>query len=94
MPSGRDNEIKLPLLDELFTTQQERDDAKLKHIYNRMSMSFLWGRYNFIVIRKDISYDVLKYFGQKVSASSLLSYRIHILLKNIFGRSETTFIKF
>lgn len=34
MPSGRDNEIKLPSLDELFTTQQERDDAKLKHIYN------------------------------------------------------------
>ena len=71
-----------------------KGERKLKHIYNRMSMSFLWGRYNFIVIRKDISYDVLKYFGQKVSASSLLSYRIHILLKNIFGRSETTFIKF
>ena len=71
-----------------------KGERKLKHIYNRMSMSFLWGRYNFIVIRKDISYDVLKYFGQKVSASSLLSYRIHILLKNILGRSETTFIKF
>ncbi len=33
MPSGRDNEIKLPSLDELFSSQQERDEAKLKHIY-------------------------------------------------------------
>ena len=33
MPSGRENEIKLPALDELFSSQQERDEAKLKHIY-------------------------------------------------------------
>ncbi len=33
MPSGRENEIKLPSLDELFSSQQERDEAKLKHIY-------------------------------------------------------------
>ena len=33
MPSERDNGIKLPSLDELFTSQQERDEAKLKHIY-------------------------------------------------------------
>lgn len=29
----KDTEIKLPSLDELFTTQEERDDAKLKKIY-------------------------------------------------------------
>ena len=33
MPNGRENEIKLPSLDELFTSQQERDEARLKHIY-------------------------------------------------------------
>ena len=33
MLSGRENEIKLPSLDELFSSQQERDEAKLKHIY-------------------------------------------------------------
>lgn len=33
MSSGRENEIKLPSLDELFSSQQERDEAKLKHIY-------------------------------------------------------------
>lgn len=26
-------ELNLPTLDELFTTQEERDDAKLKRIY-------------------------------------------------------------
>lgn len=70
-----------------------KGERKLKHVYNRQSMSYVWGRYNFIVIRKDISYDVLKYFEQKVSTTSLFNYRIHILIKNIFGRSETTFIK-
>ena len=29
----KEEEIKLPSLDELFTTQEERDDAKLKKIY-------------------------------------------------------------
>ena len=33
MPKGRENEIKLPSLDELFSSQQERDEAKLKRIY-------------------------------------------------------------
>ena len=69
-------------------------ERRLKHIYNRQQMSYVWGRYNFIVVRKDICYEVLKYFEQKVSATSLLNYRFHILLKNIFERSETTFIKF
>lgn len=33
MPKDRENEIKLPSLDELFSSQEERDDAKLKRIY-------------------------------------------------------------
>ena len=70
-----------------------KGERKLKHVFNRQAMSYVWGRYNFIVVRKDVSYDVLKYFEQKVSFISLLNYRIHILLKNIFGRSKTTFIK-
>ena len=70
-----------------------KGERKLKHVFNRQAMSYVWGRYNFIVVRKDVSYDVLKYFEKKVSFISLLNYRIHILLKNILGRSETTFIK-
>ena len=33
MPNERDSGINLPSLDELFSSQQERDEAKLKHIY-------------------------------------------------------------
>ena len=33
MPNDRESGIKLPSLDELFSSQQERDEAKLKHIY-------------------------------------------------------------
>lgn len=33
MAKGRNREINLPSLDELFSSQEERDDAKLKRIY-------------------------------------------------------------
>ncbi len=33
MADGKKEEMKLPSLDELFTTQEERDDAKLKRIH-------------------------------------------------------------
>ena len=69
-------------------------ERKLKHIYNRKFMNYTWGRYNFIIVRKDASYDMLKYFEQNISATSLLGYRIRVFLKDLFRRSETTFIKF
>lgn len=33
MPNGKEADIQLPSLDELFSSQEERDDAKLKRIY-------------------------------------------------------------
>ena len=33
MPNARDIEMRLPSLDDLFSSQEERDDAKLKRIY-------------------------------------------------------------
>ena len=39
-------------------------ERKLKHIRDRRFLNYTWGRYNFIIVRKDVSYDVLKYFGQ------------------------------
>lgn len=33
MPNAKNAEMKLPSLDELFSSQEERDDAKLKRIY-------------------------------------------------------------
>ena len=69
-------------------------ERNLKHVYNRRFLNYYWGRYNFIVIHKDISYEALKYFDQKISSFSLLGIRLSILFHNLIGRSETTFIKF
>ena len=33
MPREKESTIKLPSLDDLFSSQEERDDAKLKRIY-------------------------------------------------------------
>lgn len=33
MPTERNGKMKIPSLDELFSSQEERDDAKLKRIY-------------------------------------------------------------
>jgi len=71
-----------------------KSERKLRHVYNRRFMNYIWGRYNFMIVRKDVSYDVLKYFEQKVSAWTLLGYRIRIILKNLFACSKTTIIKF
>ena len=71
-----------------------KSERKLKHIYNRRFMNYILGRYNFMIVRKDVSYGVLRYFEQKISPLSLLNYRIHIILKNIFRRSGTTIIKY
>ena len=69
-------------------------ERKLKHVYNRRLFNYSWGRYNFIVFRKDVGYNALKYFEHKISPFNLLAIRITILFKNMIGRSATTFIKY
>ena len=71
-----------------------KSERKLKHVNNRSLMNYICGRYNFMIVRKDVCYDVLKFFEQKVPAWSLLNYRIRIILKNLFSYSGTTMIKF
>lgn len=71
-----------------------KSEREPKHINNRRFLNYFCGRYNFMIIRKDVSYGVLKYFEQKVSPFSLLSCRLHIILKNIFDCSETKVLKF
>jgi glycosyltransferase involved in cell wall biosynthesis len=71
-----------------------KSERKQKRDNNRSLMNYICGRYNFMIVRKDVCYDVLKFFEQKVPAWSLLSYRIRIILKNLFSYSGTTMIKF
>lgn len=71
-----------------------KTERKLKHVYNRRFFNFYWGRYNFIVIHKDVGYNALQYFEHKLSPFNLLGIRLSILFKNLIGRSETTFVKY
>ena len=51
-----------------------------------------WGRYDFIIIRKNDVVEMLQLFEQKVSASKLLSIRLQILVRNLFLHSTTTLL--
>ena len=65
-------------------------ERKLRKVCDRKRMGYIWGRYDFIIIRKDMAHDVLKYFEEKIPNSSLLGVRLRIFWKNLFGRSSTT----
>jgi len=67
-------------------------ERQLNHVYKRRYMKYMWGRYDFIMIRKSQAYDILKYFEEKMSWTEIQGARMHILLKNLFGRGETTLL--
>ena len=68
----------------------KRIERKLSKVRERKRMNYVWGRYNFIVMRKDVVYDVLDLFEQKLSLAKMLGIRTSIFMKNLFGRSSTT----
>ena len=67
-----------------------RIERKLSKVRERKRMNYTWGRYNFIVMRKDVVYDVLDLFEQNLSLAKMLGIRTSIFMKNLFGRSSTT----
>ena len=68
----------------------KRIERKLSKVRERKRMNYVWGRYDFIVMRKDVVYDVLDLFEQKLSLAKMLGIRTSIFMKNLFGRSSTT----
>lgn len=68
----------------------KRIERKLSKVRERKRMNYVWGRYDFIVMRKDVVYDVLDLFEQKLSPAKMLGIRTSIFMKNLFGRSSTT----
>ena len=65
-------------------------ERRLRKVRDRRRMNYAWGRYDFIIIRKDLAHDLLKFFEEKVSAPALFGMRLRILWKNLFSRSSTT----
>ena len=65
-------------------------ERRLRKIRDYKRMHYAWGRYDFIIIRKDLAHDLLKFFEEKISAPALFGMRFRIFWKNLFGRSSTT----
>lgn len=69
-----------------------RLERKLKKVRERKYGNYIWGRYDFIIVRKDCTIELLKLFEQKISPTKLFGIRLGILWENLLRRSSTTLI--
>ena len=69
-----------------------RLERRITKVRERRYGNYTWGRYDFIIIKKDNTFDLLKLFEQKLSAGRLFSIRLGILWKNLCRRSSTTLL--
>lgn len=78
-------------LDEMrqYIRRQERRGASVKE---RNHGNYIWGRYDFIILKKEYAYDLLNLFEQSISGSELFGIRLGILCKNLWQRSSTVLI--
>ena len=64
-------------------------ERKLKHVYDHQRHSLVCGRYDLIIVKRELAYDVLSLFQQKISYGKLLYARFRIILKNLFASTTT-----
>lgn len=69
-----------------------RKERKLKKVRERKYGNYTWGRYDFIILRKDCAFELLKLFEQQISAGRLFCIRLGILWENLLRRSSTTLL--
>ena len=69
-----------------------RSERKLKKIREWKSGHYTWGRYDFIIIRKDCTFELLKLFEQNISVGRLFGIRLSILWNNLVRRPSTTIL--
>ena len=69
-----------------------RAERRLKKIREFKRGNYTWGRYDFIIVKKELAYELLTNFEQSISAGSLFSIRLSILWKNLWRRPSTTLL--
>ena len=69
-----------------------RLERKLKKVRERKYGNYIWGRYDFIIVRKDCTFELLKLFEQQISGFHLFGIRLGILWSNLLRRSSTTLL--
>lgn len=67
-----------------------RMERRISKVCERKYGNYTWGRYDFIIVRKERTLDLLRLFEQKISTMKLIGIRIGILWENILRRSSTT----
>lgn len=65
-------------------------ERKLRKVHERQRMNYMWGRYDFIIIRKEQAHELLKSYEQQLSALQVFRLRMHILWQNLIRKSSTT----
>ncbi len=65
-----------------------RIERKLQKVRKRKRHHYRWGRYDFIVTRKQQAFDMLKYFELKPSFFTRQAMRWRIFWKNLFSHYE------
>lgn len=69
-----------------------RAERRLKTVRERKYGNYMWGRYDFIILKKEYAYDLLNLFEQSISGSELFGIRLGILWKNLWSRPSTTLL--
>ena len=77
-----------------FPDYQEAEDhitrieRKLQKVRKRERKNFRFGRYDFIIVRKDVAVDILKYYEKRLSFWQRQAIRWRIFWKNLFSSYE------
>ena len=69
-----------------------KGERRLTKVVERKHFKYTWGRYDFIVIRKENVVEMLQYFEQQIPGSRLLGKRLGIFFGNLFRRGSTTLL--
>ena len=65
-----------------------RMERKIQKTRKRIRHNYRWGRYDFIIVRKRLAVDILKYYEQSPSFWNRQTMRWRIFWKNLFSSYE------
>ena len=65
-----------------------RIERKLQKVRNRKRKKYVFGRYDFIIVRKDVAPDILKFYELRPSWFKRQAMRWRIFWKNLFSSYE------
>jgi len=70
-----------------------RSERILTSVRERKCLHYAWGRYDFIIVRKALIYDLLRLYEQRTSALAMPGLWLSIVGHNLLGRSSTTLLQ-